>query len=412
VLVPDDKFHVAAFRGALRELAQGSSWADDTAHTARDVAKLWRDLLDNLEGCEVPTTIEFRQETNCGLEVRIDSGEWTSIFDAHLCATSAIFDALNDGTIPSPSQTPPGGIIPTGECKTYHVNLRATDLWHCPIPIADGYRITVTNAKGGWYDGVIASNWYCPNGNVFAFGQCMPTAPYYVGSDVAPAIQHMRLVGQINGVFFDMYNQEYTVPDGTGTAELYLQANDSVYNDNQGSAEFDIEICNESGFDWAVVFDFTQLSYSDNWTNDQNNGNSPTGWVSGVGYQSGISGWITRLRCTATAPSACTIHKISVTAGTLFHNGSNGYIEVISDIGSPNGLTDEVTLRDNNGGTFDAVWTTPLDVWNASGHATSLSAKGVSFDHNPGPPTWNDNNTWISRIVIYGNGAIPVFAHL
>lgn len=53
--VPDDPYHVAAFRGALLHLSEAYKWADDPDHKAREVALVWRDIIDGLEwGCGVP----------------------------------------------------------------------------------------------------------------------------------------------------------------------------------------------------------------------------------------------------------------------------------------------------------------------------------------------------------------------
>jgi len=51
VLVPDEEHHIAAFRGALLALSSGYSWADDEAHTAKDVAAVWNDVVNNVFEC-------------------------------------------------------------------------------------------------------------------------------------------------------------------------------------------------------------------------------------------------------------------------------------------------------------------------------------------------------------------------
>lgn len=53
--VPDERFHIAAFRGAMLHLAEAYKWADDPDHTAREVALVWRGIIDAMEwGCGVP----------------------------------------------------------------------------------------------------------------------------------------------------------------------------------------------------------------------------------------------------------------------------------------------------------------------------------------------------------------------
>lgn len=58
IQVPKERFHIAAFRGALLNLASAAQWADDPDHTAREVALVWRDVInsmtevcDGLTGC-------------------------------------------------------------------------------------------------------------------------------------------------------------------------------------------------------------------------------------------------------------------------------------------------------------------------------------------------------------------------
>ena len=75
-------------------------------------------------------------------------------------------------------------------------------------------------------------------------------------------------------------------------------------------------------YDWVVAFDFTSASFNTQWNADLANGNPPTGWVAGVGYQSGISGWIIRVKTSIYSPTPCTILQIDITAGTLYYNNS------------------------------------------------------------------------------------------
>lgn len=53
--IPDEQFYIAAFRGAMLHLQEAYKWADDEAHTAKQVALVWRDIIDNMDfGCGVP----------------------------------------------------------------------------------------------------------------------------------------------------------------------------------------------------------------------------------------------------------------------------------------------------------------------------------------------------------------------
>lgn len=50
--VPDQPQYLAAWRGAIQGLGHAYNWGDDEAHTAAEVALLWRDFVD--EAREIP----------------------------------------------------------------------------------------------------------------------------------------------------------------------------------------------------------------------------------------------------------------------------------------------------------------------------------------------------------------------
>jgi hypothetical protein len=95
ISVPDDPAHIAAFRGALLALASAYNWGDDLAHTARSVALVWRDILDNSLnwGCDgVQTIIQF--DDLCGLKWSYNGGDtWTTISLA-ACADAEIVSRI------------------------------------------------------------------------------------------------------------------------------------------------------------------------------------------------------------------------------------------------------------------------------------------------------------------------------
>lgn len=88
IRVPDDPLHLAAFRGALLNLASAYKWQDDPAHTAKDVALVWREVIDNVEGrtCLDPL-IDVRQNDTapCTLEKTIDGATWEAWANLQLC---------------------------------------------------------------------------------------------------------------------------------------------------------------------------------------------------------------------------------------------------------------------------------------------------------------------------------------
>lgn len=259
VQVPDDPYHIAAFRGALNTLASAYNWQDDPYHKAKDVALVWRDCIDNsIEwGCSLTPT--FRSD-GCALQVSYNEGEtWTTIFDATECATNITNTIIGililDGTIATPQQPKPGGGLSPAECKVEYVTLRAKERWHCPVPVKGGYTVQVEDAKGGWWDGDFAAFWKCPSGANYALGEC-GFGETTVGTDPAPSVYHMRAVVNVGAYWDDIYNTTYTVPlDITDLSELYIQANDSGLDDNQGDITMKVTICRPAG--WCYLFDFT-----------------------------------------------------------------------------------------------------------------------------------------------------------
>lgn len=54
--VPNERFHIAAFRGALLDLASAYKWQDDPDHKAREVASVWKGVIANMASdCEDAT---------------------------------------------------------------------------------------------------------------------------------------------------------------------------------------------------------------------------------------------------------------------------------------------------------------------------------------------------------------------
>lgn len=94
IMVPDDPFHRAAFWGALQDLGSARQWADDPLKPAKNVAAVWREVIDAAleDTCDMP--LEFDMNV-CGIiEVSWDGGStWHDLPDLNAC-----FPALNPST--------------------------------------------------------------------------------------------------------------------------------------------------------------------------------------------------------------------------------------------------------------------------------------------------------------------------
>lgn len=378
IQVPNDIYHLAAFRGQLEALASAYAWGNDEAHTALSVASVWRNVIDNMESC-MPAP-QFRQNTNCTLQVSFDGGfTWDTVFNAYNCALGAIADEIANGTLQAAgvSQSPAGGVIPVNECHSYHVVLFGNQRWHSPIPLSDGYSITVSNVKGGWSDGyALGAVWQCPDGEYYSLGYCTGSFIGGYAGDPIPSLYHMRLIGHV-GVYFDAYNTSYVVPNGTGNADLVFQANDSDLSDNLGSIEFDVAICNYSS--WCYEFDFRVG------TQGFANYTSTATWVNGQGWQN------------TGGDSAIYISR-------LFASAYITYIEYEIDISG----SSSPPWRGFNAGAFDGS-TTIVNAVNTSygngNHVNSASGGGNATIIKTAMQT--DGVLYLRRIRIHGSGVNP-----
>jgi hypothetical protein len=249
--VPNDRQHLAAFRGAILNLAAAYKWQDDVAHTAKQVAAVWDDIYTKIRTCEpdnsgnlgvwiedfMTTGFRVDPDNNCILQTWcID--HWETFWDISGCvATNA-------------TQSSPQGDLTPGQCQTFHVALQGNSKYLLPVPIDDNYTIQISNAQGGWWDGNILHAWNCPSGLTFAFGACLSAGVTDAGSPI-PSLSIGRLIAEIDGVFYDAFNRTIVVPPATGSQNMYFQMNDASLADNQGSISFDLTVCAASSGTWC-----------------------------------------------------------------------------------------------------------------------------------------------------------------
>jgi len=86
IQVPNERQHIAAFRGALLNLASAIAWQDDPDHTAKDVALVWRSIVDEVDNCLMAVTdVRQNEESPCILEKQIDGGGYVEFADLQKC---------------------------------------------------------------------------------------------------------------------------------------------------------------------------------------------------------------------------------------------------------------------------------------------------------------------------------------
>lgn len=263
VELPNEPRILEAFEGAIQMLSRWPYWARDDDHRGIVAANVFKDLYQSLEAgvCEV-INIRIKPTDLCTLQLTTDGGlHWVDVADLRPCADLAVTDGiqqrLDDGTLSGGGQQPGQGAGNPGQCYSYPITLRGNDRWNSPVAVEGGDVITVSNASGAWSAVSPLAAWYCADGENYVLGQCAGGGVLDPG-DPVPTVLHMRLIGNLPAdsttPYFDMYNLIYTVPSGVALGDFFLQANDSVLSDNQGSINLQVEICKSL---WTHVFDFT-----------------------------------------------------------------------------------------------------------------------------------------------------------
>lgn len=248
VQVPDDPMHIAAFRGAMLALASAYNWTDDAAHKAKDVALVWRGIIDSMTtwGCEVPVMFRACSSPGCGLEYSTDGGTTWHCIDLAPCIETIwdekLAQAFDDGVLGGPSSGQGPGAPSPNVCYDFNVELPANSAWLCPISVDAGDIVTLTHVQGTWTDYQGISNWYCIDGRTFTINSCNEHTTTDAG-DPMPTVAHMRLIANVGGSWYEVLDTPLAIPSGISGGQLMLQANDAVLSDNMGSARFHVRVC-------------------------------------------------------------------------------------------------------------------------------------------------------------------------
>jgi len=279
--VPDDPYYRAAFWGALLNLASAYNWQDDPDHTAKEVALVWRDIIDGLERCLDEPTIKVIQEWSEEMCLRCNIRFHDGVLQVLDCGQWVDVDGQSDGLVPGGAVQPGSGSRPAiGQSTCYEVLLNANNQWQLPFAVNDGDTVTISNIDGAWSDGTAL--WTCPDGTPFVLGQCFGARGHATG-DPDGTLYHMQLLAKVGSVYYSGTDGAFTIPGGTGTQNLILQANDADLGDNRGSIR--LKICVENGGtppieNWCYTFNFTLSDYG--WI-----GVADTEWAAGEGWHGG-----------------------------------------------------------------------------------------------------------------------------
>lgn len=194
--IPDEPHHIAAFRGAMQTLGSAYNWADDEAHTAKEVAKLWREIIDQGDSC-----LEFRQDT-CHLYM-VANGIETLIYNGQECIDANIAD----GTLMPGVRHSGLGDKPALDCENYSFGLAPLGTFVLPQRVSSGDTLRFFNTDGGTSD-MAGGNifWWCPSGATYALGSCTGLRGPSQTGDPASAITHASLMVLIAGNYYDLFD--------------------------------------------------------------------------------------------------------------------------------------------------------------------------------------------------------------
>ena len=256
VSVPNDREHIAAFMGALYNLAIWDNWKHDNAHTGKLAAAVWWDIWQNITvgACGLvangDSDVQFRQN-GCKLEFSIDCVHWNTLYDPTECIQAMI-------------QPSGGGILQPGECREYDVSVPANGVWFLPFAVSEGYTLEVTDARGAWAPilnvGPVPVPWYCPDGRSFLLGGCVGS-PATNANGADPSLNYMSVLSRLDlatPVWFDVMTGIQTIGAGISNAALWFQANSNDLATGQGAVGFHLKVCNtNAGASWCHFFNLT-----------------------------------------------------------------------------------------------------------------------------------------------------------
>jgi len=261
--VPNSPQWVSAVWWVLDQYNYWFNWQRTPDKRGAEVALRWRDMFwraieENKGYAACPVEIS----SNFGVDISEDIAMQIRISPDDSCIIQMwCIDHWEDwydprGCVPGlASQPPGGGTIEAGGCMEFDLIVQGNGKALLPVPVAAGYSVEISGAQGGWWDGNALHAWNCPSGQTYALGACVSTGATD-GSSPIPELPIGRVVAEIDGVFYDAYNQIIAVPDGTADSDVYFQMNDATLDGNAGSITLHVRVCNQNAQAWEHTSSF------------------------------------------------------------------------------------------------------------------------------------------------------------
>lgn len=256
VNVPNEPAYIGAFYGAMFLLTKPYAWADDPAHTALEVGRVWRDIFYDLKpgGC-VPfhpaPGSGFFQEDFMPIRVDCDCNVFVTCCDGteKQILTADQVRAIAGGQPGAGAEQP----TPGGGCVTYPATVPAQGGWYLPTVVSTGDTIEFQDPGSAWYGGSVT--WYCPNGNVFFAGLCTSAEQFNAGSQI-PASPIGRAIILLDGTYYDVFDAgTFTVPSGISNAPVTIIMNTDTPSTASGQITLNVKVCNNQLGSWAHTID-------------------------------------------------------------------------------------------------------------------------------------------------------------
>lgn len=291
--VPNNPYYLAAFRGALLNLASARQWGDDPSHTALEVAAVWKAIYDQVvaTACDNPPTTIDRLQVEFDTMASIfdvycdDQGNCHAEFRCSLCdpyielATKADLISNPPGTNIQPK--------PGGGTSNYCNKVSAVDGIVIPIPVSTGDLLEVVSAMGNWGDGGLTS--YCIDGNIF-YIDCTSAGAAPLAGDFVTGAPHMSMIVRFSTGYYALYpGASLVIPAGVTAEQPFVLANKATLNSGSGAIDTCFKVTNNSVAHWSHTFDFTVSPGG--WLGQAISDPAIPIWTPGVGWvgQQGIS---------------------------------------------------------------------------------------------------------------------------
>lgn len=225
LMIPDDFYYEAMFRGQLWMLCQWYSYDRDDAKNGRLVANIWKKSFDTVKDCDsAPSTgveiedcmrLRVNPDNSCQLQIECIPDQWELFWDISSCITSMSGQQGSDGGQPSP-----------GTSQQYCLDVPANAPYNLPVAVNSGDIIETQSIGGNWTDNsAFFSYWYCADGGHYVLGGCIGGGAPSAGDPLASA-NHMALLLNINGVYLDISKiGQVVVPPGITNGQATLVPN-------------------------------------------------------------------------------------------------------------------------------------------------------------------------------------------